>query len=818
MTPFGETLRRFMNQVGIGAKNLSKLTGIPKPQIDSWLREEVRHPRRWPPLLTIAHVLRLSSEDADTLLRSAGYPTIAELVAQLAVDHPDRRHLQPWVGIIPHSPISHHQLRAPIGDFVGRTTEVDQLITILTRSTETGGIATITGVQGMGGIGKTELAYVVANQVQPAFPDAQIVLTLQGVSANPLSPEQALQTILHTFAPGAKLPEDLSALEILYRTQLYAKRVLILADDAHSAIQVQPLLPPPGCALLITSRQRLALPAMTTINLELLSEDESTQLLCTVCPRLTVEEARALARACGYLPLALRASGSLLHITPALTVTDYLGKLADMRQRLSHLRTFDDSQLDVEASLRLSYVMLGDDAKQVFRQLGVIAADFATELAQAVIEVCNNQDITLVLHHLLRRNLVMYDMVHKRWQLHDLMRDLAQQQLERQETETVQLRYATVAVQIAQNIQEQYLAGGDAILVALSRFDTERPHIDAARRYAYLHMETPAGDQMFLNVALATRYIGDLRYNRRHELIPQWEGVRTAAQRLNDRREEARALSYLGTAYDELGETPKAINYHKQHLTIARERGDHRSEGIALGNLGCAYGALDEIPKAISYFKQTLAITRDIGDHLNEGHTLGNLGNAYALLRELPKAISYFEQRLTIARNIGDRQGEAIGLTNLGNAYTDLGATERAIESYDESLSIIRMIGDQRLEAYTLSYLTRAQTMHGSILQAMATFTQALTLLREIGDRLGEAEAHWRFALALAHQGELEQALPLLRTAVMYEQEIGHAKAEEHAALLARLEAGEELPPELHVSTDQRAIVDESDGSTGDKA
>src|SRR5262245_61727375 len=67
-----------------------------------------------------------------------------------------------------------YQLRAPVGDFVGRTDEIDQIVSAL--GVTKGGAATISGVRGMGGIGKTELAYVVANRIVSSFPDAQLVI------------------------------------------------------------------------------------------------------------------------------------------------------------------------------------------------------------------------------------------------------------------------------------------------------------------------------------------------------------------------------------------------------------------------------------------------------------------------------------------------------------------------------------------------------------------------------------------------------------------------------------------------------------------
>jgi tetratricopeptide (TPR) repeat protein len=850
---FASMLRTFMARAARGTSDLARLTDISLNTLESWSGGRVRRPRFVADVLKLARALALDAADTTALLAAAHHPPLATLQAQArqTADVDLAALLAPWETAAPAPPTPsvapRYQLRAPVADFVGRANETAQLVMGLQSALAEGQGAIISGVQGMGGVGKTELAYHVAHQLRETFADAQIVVVLGGSSATPLTPKQALQAVIYAFTPEARLPDELPALERHYRTVLHGQRALILADDARDAVQVRSLLPPSGSALLITSRQRFTLPAMATIDLDQLPTEAACRLLRRICVRLTADEAAALARACGFLPLALRVAGGLLRSTPALAVADYLAKLADARQRLPHLRDPDDGQLDVAAALDLSYAQLTPAAQVVFRQLGVIGADFAADLALAVVAAPPSVDVAEELRHLLRRNMVIYDAARARWRLHDLLRDLARQHLDAQgETEVALWRYARAAVQIAQATQDQYVAGGDGALAALARFDAERPHIDAARVWAEAHAGTPDGDRLLWDAAAATRHIGQLRYDARHERLPHWEGAHAAAQRLGDRRAERLALTNLGIAHSNLGETRHAFPYYEQALAIARMIGDRRGEGIILNNLGLAYNNLGQPQRAIPYFEQAIAIAQAIGGRHDEEMVLTNLGIAYVELGETRRAIPYFEQALTIACAISDRRFEWISLTDLGlayselgetrraipyfeqaltiayatgdrfgegeimdslgNVYTDLGDSRRAIECCEMSLSIAREIGDRRLEGWSLSHLARAQVYQGDTARATSTFAQAVALLDEIGDQRGEAEGKWQFGLALAQQGERAQVLPLLRAALAYQQEIGHAKAAEHATLVARLEAGEDLPAGPRPPTEQREV------------
>jgi hypothetical protein len=114
---------------------------------------------------------------------------------------------------------------------------------------------------------------------------------------------------------------------------------------------VRPLLPPAGCALLITSRHTFNLPGMYRRDLGTLSEQEAVALLLDIAPRIG-EHAPALAKLCSGLPLALRVSADLLANDDTRPVARYLEQLR--AERLKHLAdpdNPDDPAASVEASL-----------------------------------------------------------------------------------------------------------------------------------------------------------------------------------------------------------------------------------------------------------------------------------------------------------------------------------------------------------------------------------------------------------------------------------------------------------------------------------
>ncbi|MET0646146.1 MAG: DUF4062 domain-containing protein, partial [Pyrinomonadaceae bacterium] len=199
-----------------------------------------------------------------------------------------------------------HQLRAPVGDFVGREKEIADLLATL----RGGSSAAITGISGMGGIGKTELAFYVAAGLRDTYPDAQLVIDMRGTDDPPRDPADALASCIRAFlGPEQRLPDALQELTTIYRSVLEGRRTLILLDNARDSAQVRPFQPPVGSALLITSRNVVTLPRMTRVTLEQLEPAEARELLRGIAPRVPADTADRISFLCGYLPLAIRAAG-----------------------------------------------------------------------------------------------------------------------------------------------------------------------------------------------------------------------------------------------------------------------------------------------------------------------------------------------------------------------------------------------------------------------------------------------------------------------------------------------------------------------------
>jgi tetratricopeptide (TPR) repeat protein len=682
-----------------------------------------------------------------------------------------------------------------------------------------GAVTSISSVKGMPGIGKTELANIAGYALLNDYPDAQLFIELGANSPSPKTPTQALAECLRAFDPESNLPDDEASLRSLYLSALQGKRALVILDDARDDAQVAPLLPPPGCAAIITSRH--ALRTGTPLPLDVLPRAESIKLLRSLTERVN-DCANDLAGICGDLPIALSIAGGYLKNHESKPVQEYVQALQSAH-RLQHLQN-EEKQL--ELLFDYSYRALTPSQQAAFHSLAVMPADFDRPAALAMIGA--DDASADALDELVSLNLLQYDTQAARFRWHDLLRDYARSRATPQTLSAAADRHSAYYLAVLRKAGNLYQKGNASIMIGLALYDQEAAHIQGGQAWAAAHASEDAAAQRCLDYANAGAYVLSLRlyprerirwleaqlaaarklHRKNHEgyalgnlgtayadlgdarkAIDFYEQHLAIAREIGDRRGEGNALGNLGLAYANLGNARKAIDFYEQRLTIAREIGDRRGEGNSLGNLGLAYLSLGDARKAIDFHEQALAIDRDIGDRRGEGNTLGNLGLAYADLGDARKAIDFYEQHLAIAREIGDRRGEGNALGNLGLTYANLGDARKAIDFYEQVLVIAREIGDRQGEGNSLGNLGLAYAALGDARKAIDFYEQQLKITREIGDRRGEAITSWNLGDEYAKQEDFARVIPLMQVLVDYEREIGHPDAEKRAKHVEELRA-----------------------------
>ncbi len=256
----------------------------------------------------------------------------------------------------PPPPVVPRQLRAAIGDFVGRDAIANQVIEFLLTIGETPRIAQLSGPAG---IGKTTLALQVANRIADRFADGQLYADLRGGGGLPRTAVAVLAEFLRGLGlQEGLIPTDFDERQSLLRTRSAGKALLFVLDNASDEAQVRPLLPgTPSCAVLITARRWLSgLDGVRIVALPLLSQDESYRLVEQIVGSdRTIGQSESLAdlvQLTGRLPLALRIAATRLAGRPDRPISWMVDLLRDEHRVLEELHVGDR---DVRATFRLSY-------------------------------------------------------------------------------------------------------------------------------------------------------------------------------------------------------------------------------------------------------------------------------------------------------------------------------------------------------------------------------------------------------------------------------------------------------------------------------
>ncbi|GAB3966238.1 BTAD domain-containing putative transcriptional regulator [Plantactinospora veratri] len=673
-------------------------------------------------------------------------------------------------------------LPRPLADFTGRTDAVLRLMTTAEHADPA--TAVVQMIDGMPGIGKTALAVHVATKLTARYPDAQLFIDLQGHSpARPVDPAAALVTLLRQLGvPAGRIPAELEHRIALWRSELAARRVIVVLDNAGGRDQVEPLLPAaPGTLVLVTSRRRLlAGDGNPPESLAVFDEEDSINLLARVAGRDRLraepEAAAAVARRCGYLPLAIRLAGARLTHRPGWRVADLAQRLDRGGHVLGELFAEDRT---VAAVFALSYEPLREPVKRVFRLLGLYPGEHFGTGAVAALADLSLAEASLVLDELVDRHLVEEPRV-DRFRLHDLLRDYAEQLLtvalepadRRLAIHRLLDHYLHLALVANRTVEPVALAdqlgldspmrpdlvaafssvGPDWLeeersnLLCLIRVAVEGRHLDEVWRLA----------RVVWRFYFIRGYHDDILETQRHAV--------EAADSLGNLSASAAAHNYRAYAWLQIGDPQRALRDLKRAIEVRKSVDDRQGMCISRTNLAIVYCQLGRLTESLAIYRQSLADRRRWA--IDASSVLPSYGWSLMLLGEYREALSVHRLHLYVSRIAQRPFDVALALTNIGAVRVRLGQHERAIRYLRAALWLKDRTGNPYGLPFALDNLGTAYRELGRLDEARQRYELALATATRRGESLSQAAALNGIGLTLAALGMPTKALDYHREAL----------------------------------------------------
>jgi len=610
---------------------------------------------------------------------------------------------------------------------------------------------------GPGGIGKTTLAAAAGRRLVDHFPDGQLYADLRGSHAQPADPYEVAGQFLRVLGvAGTAVPEDRQERFATYRSHLANGRILLLLDDAADEAQVRPLLPgAASCATVVTSRRQLAaLLGVARITVPTLSAADSVRLLARAAPDRVAADPDAawgIAELCGGLPLAVSIAAARLAAQPSVTLAEFRSRLAAERGRLDQLRTGD---LDVRASIGLSYRALPDPARRLFRRLGLAGADWPGWVADAVLGTPAGSLLDgLIDVHLVEPS-GRDPAGQERYRLHDLVAVHAAERGYAEDPDSDRVAalgrvldgWLGLASAADEHIDHGMISAAGlsapsppvpppAPDAAYDWFETERANLVAAVSRA-AELDGAAPDSAERAGGLALRICGFLGVRAYDEdRVTVLEAACGAVRRVAADELLLRLLSALFAAYWDRGRYDRLPAIAAEQIDTARRIGDRQREVRALAQAGHASRVFGRLAEAAVRLDEAI-------ERCDDDTPTQLLSTVYAYRASVhldggrpARALPFSERAVAIERTHDRPRILAWRLTAYAEILTDLGRLGEAEDALLEATAGIASLGDELTAATLAQKLAVVEIGLGRRDAAAGRLLQALPVAREHGDR-----------------------------------------------------------------------------------
>jgi tetratricopeptide (TPR) repeat protein len=652
-------------------------------------------------------------------------------------------------------------------NFVGRVKELEEIHGKL----QAGQGVSVCAVEGMGGLGKSELALQYAWCYRGEYA-ARYWLTLRGVGLS-----QAVVALASRTLP---LPEVMQSEKLEEQAAWYWQnwlpqegKVLVIFDDVNDLQsipkQARPLTD--RFQILVTTRKRKLSSQFAEIPLGVISEDEALELLRKLLGKSRVDRelvaAKSICEYLGYLPLAVELTGRYLQLDEDLRLSDYRQRLTVSDESLALQESEEiNATRGVITAFELSWQELSAGTAKVAMLLGLFApADIAWGLVEEIAAQFGHKKDRSPLKALLRKvfsylqqnqmsfnkqelekakkelnNLYLIKSIaedRSRFAVHSLTRQFLQWKLA-QETDINRLFRETFVMSLLNKAKKIPYS---PTLDLIARVAPAIPHLDMLSREMLYDIPNPEENNNLLwaFLGIARFYEGQGQFALAE--VPYQRCLDAVKEKLGDRHPDvATSLNNLALLYSSQGRYEAAEPLYQKALALRQELLGDRHPDVAqsLNNLAGLYNSQGRYADAEPLYQKALALRQELlGDrHPNVAQSLNNLALLYSSQGRYEAAEPLYQKALALRQELlGDRHPDvAQSLNNLAELYRSQGRYEEAEPLYQQALALRQeLLGDRHPDvAISLSNLAALSYNQNRYDEAEALFLQALEILESV--------------------------------------------------------------------------------------
>lgn len=728
------------------------------------------------PLEIAAVILKRLYVNANSVAASLKALAVREVTVKAVTESPSAQPAAPTS----HTPADYNPANRafnvpfrPKGDqVIGRDDALQQVRGQLTQGRHTA-IGHTAAFEGLGGLGKTQLAVEYAYRFKDCYPNGVIWINA----------DQDINAQLTDIAVTARwiAPETEHKLKLdvaLHRLRSFSD-CLIIFDNVDDYAAIGPFLPLPTATPHLLATSRTALTGFKAIHLDQLDEGQSLQLLFQEAGRQAVgddetEAAKKIVEQLDGLPLALELAGAYLCHRSTMSFAQYRDKLlSDPIKTLNnpYLDSFTKHDADLFRTLKIDEdVVLEEpllsDILDVLTWSGPAAMGLplmASLLDKKELELSGALALGTQLK-LLQKNTD-----EDRYALHRLVREV------RRYEQPLNGRNIW-ADQVCSRLGD-WFEGVRQHFKQLPVFEGEIDHLVAWLNNVEYIAPLHACRLIWLQ-AYPAYHRGMYLESQRYILCAQ--GI-FDKNKLADSILLAHLLNDLGAIFICFGQELKAHNCIEQALSIRLEvLGERHPDTImSYNNFGMALDALGDRQKAIDNINKALKISVEyFGERYQDiARSHQNLGMVYWNLNDHKNALKYTENALDVCREyLGELDPlTATSYSSVGVMYSDTGKNDDALIHSKKSLKIrYELFGENHPDtARSFNNVSNIYGMLGDHLNALKYQEKALLIRLKV---LGESHPDTLVSYNNVgiHYENLDQYQDALRI-----QKKGHALAKE---------------------------------------